>query len=102
VSPHQASLHVLTVPFSDTISSHEKKRHYLECIEQYIQYLHEQFELLGEPAPEMERVAVASYSGLNSRSIRVSEEILFVCLLLEENPNPQSDLKRTLIDARCL
>jgi hypothetical protein len=57
---------------SDTISSHEKKRHYLECIEQYIQYLHEQFELLGEHPPEMEKVA--SYRGLSSRSIRVSGE----------------------------
>src|SRR5438445_594841 len=32
----------------DTISSHEKKRHYLECIEQYILYLHEQFDLVGQ------------------------------------------------------
>jgi hypothetical protein len=57
------------VSSSDSISSHEKKRHYLECIEQYIQFLHQQFDLLGERPPEMERVA--SYRGLSSRSIRV-------------------------------
>ncbi|KAF9531997.1 hypothetical protein CPB83DRAFT_891333 [Crepidotus variabilis] len=52
----------------DTISSHDKKRHYLECIEQYIQYLHQQFELVGEAPPPIERVA--AYRGLSNRSIR--------------------------------
>lgn len=54
----------------DTIKSHDKKRSYLECIEQYVQWLHEQIRLVGhEPAP-FERVP--TYRGLNSRSMRVS------------------------------
>ncbi|CAA7266512.1 unnamed protein product [Cyclocybe aegerita] len=52
----------------DTISSHEKKRHYLECLEHYILYLHQQFELLGVTPPALERVP--SYRGLSSQSIR--------------------------------
>jgi hypothetical protein len=53
----------------DTISSHDKKRYYLECLEQYITYLHEQLRLVGhEPVP-LERVS--TYRGLTSRSIRV-------------------------------
>src|ERR1700722_738194 len=54
----------------DTISSHDKKRHYLECLEAYVVFLHEQLTLVGaEPLP-LERVS--SYRGLSSRSIRVS------------------------------
>jgi len=54
----------------DTISSHDKKRYYLECLEQYITYLHEQLRLVGhEPVP-LERVS--TYRGLTSRSIRVT------------------------------
>ncbi|KAJ3503158.1 hypothetical protein NLJ89_g8558 [Agrocybe chaxingu] len=52
----------------DTISSHEKKRHYLECLEHYILYLHQQFELLGVTPPALE--LVSSYRGLSSQSIR--------------------------------
>lgn len=52
----------------DTISSHDKKRYYLECLEQYITYLHDQLRLVGhEPVP-LERVS--TYRGLTSRSIR--------------------------------
>lgn len=52
----------------DTISSHDKKRFYLECLEQYIIYLHDQLRLVGtDPAP-LERVS--TYRGLSSRSIR--------------------------------
>ncbi|KAF8626515.1 hypothetical protein AX15_004820 [Amanita polypyramis BW_CC] len=52
----------------ETISSHEKKRHYLECLEQYVLYLHQQLNLVGaEPVP-LERVK--KYGGLNNRSIR--------------------------------
>ncbi|KAI9460871.1 hypothetical protein BJY52DRAFT_1260979 [Lactarius psammicola] len=52
----------------DTISSHDKKRYYLECLEQYITYLHDQLRLVGhEPIP-LERVS--TYRGLTSRSIR--------------------------------
>ncbi|PPQ64390.1 hypothetical protein CVT26_002097 [Gymnopilus dilepis] len=52
----------------DTISSHEKKRHYLESLEQYIIYLHQQFELIGATPPPLTRVN--NYRGLTSKSIR--------------------------------
>jgi len=52
----------------DTISSHEKKRHYLECLEHYIMYLHEQLRLVGTEPIAIERVS--TYRGLSSRSIR--------------------------------
>ncbi|KAI0734550.1 hypothetical protein C8Q72DRAFT_399109 [Fomitopsis betulina] len=52
----------------DTITSHDKKRSYLECLEQYVQWLHEQIRLVGrEPLP-LERVQ--QYRGPSSRSIR--------------------------------
>jgi hypothetical protein len=54
---------------SDTISSHDKKRYYLECLEQYITYLHEQLRLVGHEPVALERVS--TYRGLTSRSIRV-------------------------------
>lgn len=52
----------------DTISSHEKKRHYLECLEHYVLYLHEQLRLVHTPPLALERVS--TYRGLSSRSIR--------------------------------
>ncbi|EGN92248.1 hypothetical protein SERLA73DRAFT_191362 [Serpula lacrymans var. lacrymans S7.3] len=52
----------------DTISSHDKKRHYLECLEHYVMYLHEQLRLVGTEPFAFERVS--SYRGLGSRSIR--------------------------------
>ncbi|KAG2023415.1 hypothetical protein CC2G_001071 [Coprinopsis cinerea AmutBmut pab1-1] len=55
----------------ETISSHEKKRHYLECLEQYVMYLHQQLELLNVSPVPLKRVQ--SYGGLKSRSIRVSQ-----------------------------
>lgn len=54
---------------SDTISSHDKKRYYLECLEQYITFLHEQLRLVGHEPVALERVS--TYRGLTSRSIRV-------------------------------
>ncbi|KAF9453746.1 hypothetical protein P691DRAFT_616601, partial [Macrolepiota fuliginosa MF-IS2] len=53
----------------ESITSHEKKRHYLECLEHYVKFLHEHFRLIGlEPAP-LERIS--NSRGLSSRSIRV-------------------------------
>ncbi|THH30059.1 hypothetical protein EUX98_g4113 [Antrodiella citrinella] len=52
----------------DSITSHDKKRHYLECLEKYILWLHEQLRLVGKDPVSLERIA--SYKGLNSRSIR--------------------------------
>jgi len=60
------------IPYSDTISSHDKKRHYLECLEQYILYLHQQIESVVGVTPTP-LVRTPSYPGLTSRSIRVSD-----------------------------
>ncbi|KIM48135.1 hypothetical protein M413DRAFT_222754 [Hebeloma cylindrosporum] len=53
----------------DTISSHDKKRHYLECLEQYVLYLHQQIESVVGATPSP-LVRTSSYPGLTSRSIR--------------------------------
>lgn len=58
---------------SDTISSHDKKRYYLECLEQYITYLHDQLRLVGHEPTQLERVS--TYRGLTSRSIRVTNTL---------------------------
>ncbi|KAF9015233.1 hypothetical protein BDQ17DRAFT_1418326 [Cyathus striatus] len=52
----------------DTISSHDKKRHYLECLELYVTYLHQQLSIVGAPPVPLERIQ--NYRGLSSRSIR--------------------------------
>ncbi|KAG2090772.1 uncharacterized protein F5147DRAFT_658098 [Suillus discolor] len=53
----------------DTISSHEKRRQYLECLEHYVLYLHEQLRLVNNTPPlDLERVS--TYPGLSSCSIR--------------------------------
>ena len=58
---------------SESISSHEKKRHYLECLEHYVMYLHQQLKLVGaEPVP-LERVQ--QYRGLSNRSMRVCSPV---------------------------
>ncbi|KAH9950465.1 hypothetical protein B0H21DRAFT_723455, partial [Amylocystis lapponica] len=53
----------------DTITSHDKKRSYLECLERYVQWLHEQIQLAGHEPIQFERVS--TYDGLTSRSMRV-------------------------------
>ncbi|KAJ4486223.1 hypothetical protein J3R30DRAFT_1471767 [Lentinula aciculospora] len=58
----------LRPPEPEAITSHEKKRQYLECLEQYVMYLHEQLRLVGAQPVPIERFS--SYRGLNSRSIR--------------------------------
>ncbi|KAI9057972.1 hypothetical protein FKP32DRAFT_1614958 [Trametes sanguinea] len=57
---------IITDP--DTITTHVKKRHYLECLEEYVQWLHEQIRLAGQQPLTLERIP--SYRGLKSRSIR--------------------------------
>ncbi|KAJ6604720.1 hypothetical protein DFH09DRAFT_319433 [Mycena vulgaris] len=52
----------------DDLSSHEKKRLYLECLEHYVQYLHQFFASLNVQPLPLERVS--SYRGLTSRSMR--------------------------------
>ena len=93
-------LSTLSKFYRDTITSHDKKRHYLECLEQYILYLHRQYELLGKTPPRMElvrpipsksgagtgaatktgaesMVEAGGYRGLASRSIRVRAFAIF-------------------------
>lgn len=60
--------------YRDTISSHEKKRHYLECLEHYVVYLHDQLKLIGAQPVALERVP--NYRGLSSRSIRVCINVI--------------------------
>ncbi|TBU62004.1 hypothetical protein BD310DRAFT_811616 [Dichomitus squalens] len=57
-----------TITDPDTITSHDKKRSYLECLEEYVQWLHEQIRLVGhEPVP-LERIS--TYRGLRNNSLR--------------------------------
>jgi len=73
-SQRQARYHVLaeSVGFTptnpDKISHHEKKRLYVECLEQYVLYLHDQIRLMGAKPIAIERVS--TYPGLTSISIR--------------------------------
>ncbi|KAH0590656.1 hypothetical protein J132_09870 [Termitomyces sp. J132] len=53
----------------DVISSHEKKRHYLECLEYYVTYLHQQLSLVGCEPARLER-PTTSTRGMSSQSIR--------------------------------
>ncbi|KAH9082070.1 hypothetical protein EDB83DRAFT_2310318 [Lactarius deliciosus] len=53
-----------SIGFSPT----DPKRYYLECLEQYITYLHDQLRLVGHDPVPLERVS--TYRGLTSRSIR--------------------------------
>ncbi|KAG6911915.1 hypothetical protein DXG01_000162 [Tephrocybe rancida] len=59
----------LTEPTRDAISSHEKKRHYLECLEYYVTYLHQQLALVGCAPVRLQR-PTTSGRGMNSQSIR--------------------------------
>ena len=58
---------------SDAITSHDKRRFYLECLEEYVLWLHEQLRLIGNPAAGISRVI--EYGGLTTRSIRVSVKL---------------------------
>ncbi|KAK1232673.1 hypothetical protein PQX77_004149 [Marasmius sp. AFHP31] len=81
-----AELPMFMQPARDGISSHEKKRQLLECLEQYVLYLHEQLALTGvEPVP-LERTA--NYRGLSSRSIRT---------LLVHTENTNRKLNSTIV-----
>ncbi|KAK0208307.1 hypothetical protein DFS33DRAFT_1271594 [Desarmillaria ectypa] len=77
----------------DTISSHEKKRHYLECLERYVIYLHEQLNLTGTQPVALERVS--NYRGLSSRSIRT-------LLVHMENMTRKLNLQRVTEEHRFL
>ncbi|KAK0198407.1 hypothetical protein F5146DRAFT_89140 [Armillaria mellea] len=77
----------------DSISSHEKKRHYLECLERYVIYLHEQLNLTGTQPVALERVS--NYRGLSSRSIRT-------LLVHMKNTTRNLNLQRTTEEYRFL
>ncbi|KAK7463646.1 hypothetical protein VKT23_005587 [Stygiomarasmius scandens] len=68
VSDAKSSSRLVQPPETDSISSHEKKRQYLECLEQYVIYLHDQLNLIGVEPIALERVH--EHKGLNSQSIR--------------------------------
>jgi hypothetical protein len=53
----------------ETISLQDKKRAYVECMEQYIEFLHAQLRLVGHEPVAMQKAG--GYSGMNTRSIRV-------------------------------
>ncbi|KAJ3564154.1 hypothetical protein NP233_g8476 [Leucocoprinus birnbaumii] len=54
---------------SATITAHEKRRQYLECLEQYVLFLHQHCEQNGiQPGP-IERIAY--YRGLNNNSMQM-------------------------------
>ncbi|KAF5355995.1 hypothetical protein D9756_003824 [Leucocoprinus leucothites] len=67
-----STLSATSSPLSDTtsesITSHEKKRHYLECLEHYVGFLHDHFRRNGIEPASLERIS--SYRCLSSRSIR--------------------------------
>lgn len=66
-----ASLLASSDSTSESITSHEKKRHYLECLEHYVGFLHDHFRHNSIKPASLERIS--SYRCLSSRSIRVSE-----------------------------
>ena len=75
----------LLVPPSDGISSHEKKRHYLECLEQYVMYLHQQLLLVGLQPISLER-STSNVRGMTSKSIRVRPSLSLSLLLFIHSP----------------
>ncbi|PFH54535.1 hypothetical protein AMATHDRAFT_102 [Amanita thiersii Skay4041] len=54
----------------ENITSHEKKRQYLECLEYYVRYLHHQLSLVGAEPVSLERVPAYRGSKLSNRSMR--------------------------------
>ncbi|KZV71297.1 hypothetical protein PENSPDRAFT_684700 [Peniophora sp. CONT] len=52
----------------DTLSCHEKKRNYIECLENYVGWLRAQCEIANVDAGDIERIQ--SYKGLGTRSVR--------------------------------
>ncbi|KAI0788587.1 hypothetical protein C8Q75DRAFT_892590 [Abortiporus biennis] len=54
----------------DTITSHDKKRHYLESLEKYVIWLHDYCQMVGVSPPSIEAERVTTYPGLDIRSIR--------------------------------
>ncbi|KAJ7110147.1 hypothetical protein C8R44DRAFT_274257 [Mycena epipterygia] len=77
----------------DDLSSHEKRRLYVACLEQHVQYLHQLFAYLNVQPLPLERVS--SYRGLTSRSMRTillclgkSADVIHGLTIEEENKGP--------------
>ena len=68
------SMMLIALSSSDTITSHDKKRSYLECLEEYVPWLHEQIHLVGQKPLPLERIS--TYRGLKNRSLRVRPAVL--------------------------
>ncbi|RDX43287.1 hypothetical protein OH76DRAFT_1487979 [Lentinus brumalis] len=63
-----------TITDPDTITSHGKDRGYLECLEEYIQWLHEQIHVVGQKPPPIERISddrISDYRLLTGHSLRI-------------------------------
>lgn len=75
----------------DRITSHDKKRSYLECLEEYVQWLHEEVRRAGETPVPLERIS--KYDGLSNRSLRVSGQ----CFLFSFLTNAAEMLQQTML-----
>ena len=76
-------------PCRDSITSHDKKRCYLECLEEYVLWLHNLVQKSGQTPTRLERVE--SYQGLANNSLRVhhcSRQIF---------PSPRSYFRRACL-----
>ncbi|KAJ6503481.1 hypothetical protein C8R47DRAFT_206521 [Mycena vitilis] len=85
----------------DDLSSHEKKRLYVECLEHYVQYLHQLFAWIQVQPVPLERVS--SYRSLTSRSLRTilihlgkSSDILHGQIVHEEETLKGLQIRETL------
>ncbi|KAJ7103463.1 hypothetical protein B0H15DRAFT_214797 [Mycena belliarum] len=89
----------------DDLSSHEKKRLYVESLERYIQYLHQLFAFLNiAPAP-LQRVS--NYRALTSRSMRTILLVLrrsaeAIHALTVEEASKSIHLREALLQAQAI
>jgi hypothetical protein len=83
-SPTLTNSVIRSISHSDTITAHEKKRCYLESLENYVLCLRQQVELLGLTPPKLDRAT--RHQGLSSRSMRVSPPAIY-CLRIAYEPS---------------
>ena len=58
---------------SDAISTHEKKRVFLEGLEEYVEWLEDQLRAAGIEPVQMNRVPIYRVPEIRTKSIRVSD-----------------------------
>ncbi|RPD72393.1 hypothetical protein L226DRAFT_573141 [Lentinus tigrinus ALCF2SS1-7] len=80
-----------TITDPDTIPSHEKKRNYLECLEEYVQWLHEQIHLVGQQPLPLKRVS--TYGCFKTGSLRT-------ILVHKQNVLQQLNLQKMQAEAK--